>query len=134
MRPAIFSDDVLDWNLELGYHGNPYRDGQYTLRINGRLIEEIPFVPKPVRIQVPLARSEVQGSFSGSKLQLKYPIIVDGTLMNLMIIHNRATKFTKATLGKFFDKSSGKTLDKLPPLNIIHNALNLKVQIVYDKN
>ena len=50
MEPAIFKDAVLDWNLELGYRGNPYRDGQYTLRINGRLIEEIPFVTKPVRL------------------------------------------------------------------------------------
>ena len=68
------------------------------------------------------------------KLQLKYPIIVDGTLMNLIISHNRATKFTKAILGKFFDKASGKTLDKLPPLNIIRNDLNLKIQVVYNKN
>ena len=50
MEPAIFKDEVLNWDLELSYRGNPYRDGQYTLRINGRLIEEIPYVPKPVRL------------------------------------------------------------------------------------
>ena len=50
MEPAIFRDEVLNWNLELGYQGNPYRDGQYTLRINGLLIEEIPNVTKPVRV------------------------------------------------------------------------------------
>ena len=50
MEPAIFRDEVLNLNLELGYHGSPFRDGQYTLKINGLLIEEIPYVPKPVRL------------------------------------------------------------------------------------
>ena len=27
MEHAIFRDEVLNWNLELGYHGHPFRDG-----------------------------------------------------------------------------------------------------------
>ena len=51
--------------------------------------------------------------------------------MNIIVSHNRSTKFTKITLGKFFDKQAGQTLDKLTPLNIIRNDLNLKVQVAY---
>ena len=50
MKPAIFRDEILDWDLELGYSGNPYTDGQYKLKINGLLIEELPNVEKPVRV------------------------------------------------------------------------------------
>ena len=59
MEPAVFRDEVFGWDLELGYYGNPFRGGQYTLRINGLLIEELPYIVKPERIQAPLARSEV---------------------------------------------------------------------------
>ena len=34
MEHASFRDEVLNWDLELGYSGNPYTDGKYTLRIN----------------------------------------------------------------------------------------------------
>ena len=50
MEHAIFRDEVLNWDLELGYSGNPYTDGKYTLRINSLLIEELPNVAKPVRV------------------------------------------------------------------------------------
>ena len=27
IEPATFRDEVLNWNLELGYHANPFRGG-----------------------------------------------------------------------------------------------------------
>ena len=27
IEPVVFRDEVLNWDLELGYRGNPYRDG-----------------------------------------------------------------------------------------------------------
>ena len=43
--PVSFRHKICNWDLELGYSGDPYRGGKYSLKINGKSLEDLPKVP-----------------------------------------------------------------------------------------
>ena len=94
-EPATFSRYSRDLNFELGFKGDPYKLGHYTFKVENLPIEYLKEAPKPERPSFDIARSEIKVNMSGMKPGMKFPFIVRGKFMNLVIYHNRLTKFTK---------------------------------------
>ena len=74
----LFDINARDWGLELGFEGDPYRDGHYTLRVNGYFIEDLPEAPKREQPQIEIGRSEVKKNMTGSSPQMKFSFIIKG--------------------------------------------------------
>ena len=94
-EPATFSFDERALNFELGFKGDPYKLGHYTLKVEGMPIEYLQEAPKRERPSFDVARSQVKANMSGQKPWMKFPFIVKGKFMYLVISHNKLTKFTK---------------------------------------
>ena len=74
---------------------------------------------------------------TGANPQMKYPFIIKGKFMYLLISHNKHTKFTKVQLGKHFLTVKGKKInqDGVWPIALVcPDFLNLKIEVVYDKS
>ena len=74
----LFDINARDWDFELGFEGDPYRDGHYTLRVNGYFIEDLPAAPKREQPQIEIGRSEVKKNMTGSSPQMKFSFIIKG--------------------------------------------------------
>ena len=40
--PVNFRHEALNWDLQLGFSGDPFRGGKYTLSINGKSLKDLP--------------------------------------------------------------------------------------------
>ena len=65
-EPAVFTCNAKDWDFELGFEGDPYRNGHYTLRVNNYFIEDLPEAPKREQPQIEIGRSEVKKHMTGN--------------------------------------------------------------------
>ena len=65
------------------------------MKVEGLPIEYLDQVPKRERPTYKLARSEIKADMTGRKLWMKYPFIVHGKFMYLVVSHDKLTKFTK---------------------------------------
>ena len=65
---------------------------------------------------------------------MKFPFIVKGKFMHLVIFHNKLTKFTKVQLGKDCATVKGKKLSQKEvwPLVLICTDLQFKVTVSYE--
>ena len=94
-EPVTFSFLERDLNFELSFKGDPYKKGHYTFKVKNLPIEYLPEAPKPERPSFDIARSQIKINMSGQKPSMKFPFIVRGKFMYLVISHNKLTKFTK---------------------------------------
>ena len=133
-EPAFFAFEQKQLNFELSYKGDPYRYGQYTLKVENCPLEELVEAPKPERPTFELARSEVKSNMTGTNPYMKFPFIVKGKFMYLLVTHNKRTKFTKVQLGKHCATVKGKKLnqDGVWPIVMVCTELQLKVAVVYE--
>ena len=71
---------------------------------------------------------------TGNNPLMKFPFIVHGKFMHLLITHNRQTKFTKVQLGKHCATVRNKKLnqDGVWPIVLVCNDLQLKIAVVYE--
>lgn len=110
-EPAQFVFEERNLNFELGFTGDPYRNGHYTLKVEGYLIEYFPEMPKVERPSFDIGRSEIKANMTGKSRQMKFPFIVKGKFMYLVVLHNKQTKFTKVQIGKNCVTVKGKKLN-----------------------
>ena len=70
---------------------------------------------------------------AGANPWMKFPFIVKGKFMCLLVTHNKMTKFTKVQLGKHCATVKGKKLnqDGVWPIVLICTDLQFKVQVAY---
>ena len=68
--------------------------------------------PKRERPTFDIARSEVKANMAGANPWMKFPFIVHGKFMYLLVSHNKMTKFTKVQLGKHCTTVKGKKLNQ----------------------
>ena len=68
--------------------------------------------PKRERPTFEIARSEVKANMKGNHPWMKFPFIIHGKFMYLLVTHNKMTKFTKVQLGKHFTTVKGKKLNQ----------------------
>ena len=93
--PASFRFEQRDLNLELSFTGDCYNAGHYTLTVEGMPIDYLPEAPKRERPTFEIARSEIKTNMIGNNPTMKFPFIVHGKFMYLVVTHNKMTKFTK---------------------------------------
>ena len=65
-EPASFMCEEKDWDFELGFTGDPYRERHYTLKVNNFFIDDLPEAPKREQPQIEIGRSEVKKNMTGS--------------------------------------------------------------------
>ena len=94
-EPATFSFLERDLNFELGFKGDPYKQGRYTLKVEDLPIEYLREAPRRERPSFDIARSQIKANMTGNKPCMKFPFIVKGKFMYLVVYHNKQTKFTK---------------------------------------
>ena len=74
---------------------------------------------------------------SGKKPWMKFPFIIQGKFMYLIVSHNKLTKFTKVQLGKDCATVKGKKInqDGLWPVVMVCTDMQFKLAVAYeDKN
>ena len=131
---ALFKFKKYDISFELGFKGDPFKNGRYSLKVEGCPIEYLQEVPKRERPNFEIARSEVKTNMNGANPLMKFPLIVHGKFMNLLVTHNKNTKFTKVQLGKHCSTIKGKKLnqDGVWPIVLICTDLQFKIHVVYE--
>ena len=75
--------------------GNCFNLGHYTFKVEGIPIEYLPEAPKRERPNFEIARSEIKINMTGKNPTMKFPFVVHGKFMYLIVTHNKLTKFTK---------------------------------------
>ena len=71
---------------------------------------------------------------TGKKPWMKFPFIVRGKFMHLVVSHNKLTKFTKVQIGKECASIKGKKLnqDDLWPIVLICTDMQFKLAVAYE--
>ena len=87
--PERFTYEREGWELELGFAGELYQDGHYTLKLNGIIAEDLPEAPKSERPIFDIGRSEIKKNMNGINPHMKFPFIVCGKFMYLVVSHNK---------------------------------------------
>ena len=90
----------------------------------------MPEAPKRERPSFDIGRSEIKVNMTGTNPQMKFPLIIKGKFMYLVVSHNKRTKFTKVQLGgKYNTTVKGKKLndDGIWPLSLICADLKVKI-------
>ena len=64
-EPAAFNFNAKDINFELGFKGDPYKQGHYTLKVEDLTIDYLEEAPKQERPSFDIARSEIKTNMSG---------------------------------------------------------------------
>ena len=102
------------------------KTNRYFLWIDGRRTDELPAFKKERAL---VARSEIEASLDGHKKVMKFPLIVEGERMMIIISHETKTRFTKLSIGKFITTTKGKKLSdpELWPLALVISDKNLKI-------
>ena len=104
---------------------------KHFLWIDGRRTDELPAFKKE---RARLARSEIDASLNGHKKVMKFPIIVEGKRMMIIISHETRTRFTKLSLGKYITTVKRKKLQdpELWPLTLVIADKDLKIGVYFN--
>ena len=136
-EPASFTFYERMLNFKLGFRGNPYREGHYTFELEGCPIEYWREAEKRERPTFDIGRSEITNNMNGISPSMKFPFIIHGKFMYLLIQHNKNSKFTKAQLGKNLAARKNLKLNQKDgwPLVLVCNDLGfnlgLKISVEY---
>ena len=107
--------------------------GRYTFKVEDLPIEYLDQAPKPQQPRYGIARSEIKSNMSGNKPWMKFPLIVQGKYMPIIISHDSQTKLTKVQMDKYSATVEGKELnqDGLWPIVLNCTDFQLIVTVEY---